>query len=70
MSADTQITPTISAEQYQRALKNYKHLAAEQQPSKTEVEKNIAYNLANGIEAGEEKKRGTNKTPNKKKRKK
>ena len=68
MSAETQITPTISAEEYQRALRNYRHLA--EKPSKIEVEKNIAYNLENGIEATEQKPRGTNKTPKKKKRKK
>ena len=70
MSADTQNYPMISDEEYKIALRSYKHLNEEQQnPSKEEVEKNIAYNLENGIEAAKKKLRGTNKTPKKKKRK-
>jgi hypothetical protein len=69
MSADTQITPKISDEEYRSIVKkHYSYLT--EKPSKIEVEKNIAYNLANGVEAGEEKPRGTNRTPKKKKRKK
>ncbi len=69
MSADTSKRIEISDEEYKNIVKKHYGYLMEK-PSKIEVEKNIAYNLENGIEAGEQKSRGTNKTPKKKKRKK
>jgi len=67
MSADTQNQIEISEDEYYAILtKYYKGL---DKPSKIEVEKNIQYNIENGIMAGQEKPRGLNKIPKKKKRK-
>lgn len=70
MSADTQKYEITDDVYYDVLNKHYKHLIELEKPSKIEVEKNIQYNFENGIEAGEQKTRGTNKIPKKKKRKK
>lgn len=68
MSADTQ-TIEITEEEYKAIVKkHYSYLT--EKPTKAEVEKNIAYNIENGIATAEPKPRGNNLTPKKKKRKK
>lgn len=58
----------ISVEKYNEIItKHYKNIHDTEKPSKIEVEKNIQYNIENGIEDSQNKKRGSNKTPKKKK---